>query len=116
MTHRRQIIKPVLCGLAITALFLSGTNLTAAGSSPAPAASTGLLAVASDGPLELTLREALLTALEHNPALRVQRWNPAIQKTYEAQPEAVFDPTVAAQLQKSKVYNSHAIQAPAAHF
>ena len=81
-------------------LLLSGTGR--AGTAPEPAASNAVSLAASNATVELTLREALLTSLENNPALRVQRWNPAIRKTYEDQAAAQFDPVVAAQAQRSK--------------
>ncbi|MEI7437367.1 MAG: TolC family protein [bacterium] len=79
-----------------------------AGAARGPLASTGAVAVATDVAITLSLREALLTSLENNTALRVQRWTPAIQKTYEQQAAAVFDPAVTAQAQKDRAYNTQA--------
>src|ERR1035437_5869200 len=100
-------MKIIFCGVIIAGLSLSGVGL--AGAAHAPFASTGTVVVASDVSLELTLREALLTALENNPALRVQRLNPAIRKTYEEQARAVFDPDLTAQAQKAKANNTQTI-------
>jgi len=52
---------------------------------------------APPAPLELTLGEALLRALEHNPDLAVQRLNPTVMATFEDEEEAVFDPVLAAE-------------------
>jgi len=60
--------------------------------------------VPSEGPLRITVRDAVLIALENNRSLVVERLNPAIQKTFEDQERAVFDPTVGAEAstQRSK--------------
>ncbi|MBN2060085.1 MAG: TolC family protein [Deltaproteobacteria bacterium] len=47
-------------------------------------------------PFRLSVQEAVLMALENNRALDVERFNPAIQKTYEDQELAVFDPKIKA--------------------
>lgn len=48
------------------------------------------------GPLNLTVTEAGLMALENNRSLRVERMNSSIQKTVEDQERAVFDPVLRA--------------------
>ncbi|MEJ2037758.1 MAG: TolC family protein, partial [Desulfosarcinaceae bacterium] len=45
-------------------------------------------------PLKITLAEAILMALENNRALQVERLNPLIQQTFEAEARAEFDPTL----------------------
>jgi len=50
------------------------------------------------GPLDLTVREALLLALENNQGLRVERLNPPIRRTAEERARAAFDPVVSADL------------------
>ena len=92
-------MKTFICGLSLAVLSLSGA-------APAPSESTGAVVVASGASVELTLREALLISLENNPALRVQRWNPAIQKTFEQQAVAAFDPSLTAQAQKTRANNA----------
>jgi outer membrane protein TolC len=57
--------------------------------------------VPPEGPLELTIEDALLTALENNRALKVERLNPAISRTYESQARAAFYPTLTAGLTNS---------------
>ncbi|MBU0465787.1 MAG: TolC family protein [Proteobacteria bacterium] len=46
------------------------------------------------GPLKITVEDAILIALENNRSLLVERINPFIQKTFEDQELAVFDPIV----------------------
>jgi outer membrane protein TolC len=46
------------------------------------------------GPVEFTVQGALLVALENNPQLHVDRFNPDIQRTFEQQQRAVFDPVI----------------------
>ncbi len=50
------------------------------------------------GPLKITVKDAVLIALENNRSLVVERINPSIQKTFEDQERAVFDPTVEAEV------------------
>ena len=55
----------------------------------------GERAPAPPGPLSLTVSQAVLSALENNRSLVVQRYNPSIQRTFEQQQRAVFDPDLA---------------------
>lgn len=48
-------------------------------------------------PLELTVTESALMALENNVALRIERLNPAIGGEYEEIEKAVFDPQLTAE-------------------
>jgi outer membrane protein TolC len=50
-----------------------------------------------DGPLALTVEGAILMSLENNRSLVVERLNPAIEKTFEQQEQAVFDPVLGAE-------------------
>ena len=50
------------------------------------------------GPLKITVKDAILTALENNRSLVVERLNPSIRQTFEDQERAVFDPTVEAEV------------------
>lgn len=52
--------------------------------------------VPSDGPLTITVPEAILMALENNRALSVERLNPSILRTFEEEQRAVFDPVATA--------------------
>lgn len=62
--------------------------------SPTAAAS----AVSNTGPIDITIQNAILLALENNRSLAVQRLTPPITRTYEAQERAVFDPVLGAQI------------------
>jgi outer membrane protein len=63
---------------------------------PALLALAGLLAplsgVGSEGSLSLSLREALLLAMEHSSSLKVERLNPEIRRTFELAEQAASDP------------------------
>ena len=48
------------------------------------------------GPLNLTVEEALLLALENNQSLSVERLSPMIQGTFEQEARAAYDPVLAA--------------------
>jgi len=63
-----------------------------------PARRAGQRPAPSDRPLELTVEEAVLRALENNRALAVQRHNPEIVQTFEDQERAFFDPTLTGRL------------------
>lgn len=54
------------------------------------------------GPLEITIEEAVLLALENNRALRVERLNPPIQRTFEEEERAAFDPVLSAEASGSR--------------
>ena len=54
--------------------------------------------IPNNGPLEITVRDAILIALENNRALVVEQFNPAIQQTFEDQAQAVFDPVTGAEI------------------
>jgi outer membrane protein TolC len=73
---------------------------TPATSQPATVAATttapATTAAATTQPASLTvgLRDVILTMLENNPSLRVQRINPLISRTGEETARSVFDPTL----------------------
>jgi outer membrane protein TolC len=46
------------------------------------------------GPVEVSIEEAILMALENNRALRVERLNPDIRRTFEEEEQSVFDPVL----------------------
>jgi outer membrane protein TolC len=48
----------------------------------------------AQGPLNITVNEAILVALENNRGLIVQRYNPGIKRTLEQQQLAAFDPSL----------------------
>ncbi len=51
----------------------------------------------SVGPLEITIEDAVLLAVENNRSLRVERLEPAIIRTFEEQERAAFDPVLSAE-------------------
>jgi outer membrane protein TolC len=52
--------------------------------------------------IEVAVEDAILMALENNQALKLERLSPQIQKTFEAQERATFDPTLTADLAGGK--------------
>ncbi|MDZ7332206.1 MAG: TolC family protein [candidate division KSB1 bacterium] len=52
--------------------------------------------------LKIDLREAILTALEHNPSLSIQRLTPKISQTVVKEQGAIYDPTISASINKTK--------------
>jgi len=48
----------------------------------------------SGGPVEVSIEGAILMALENNRALRVERLNPDIRRTFEEEEASVFDPVL----------------------
>ena len=46
------------------------------------------------GPLRISLNDATLSAMENNPSLIVERFNPPIQRTFTDEEQAVFDPVL----------------------
>ena len=57
----------------------------------------------SPGPLRISISEAILMTLENNRALVVERLNPSIEKTFENQERAVFDPETNAEISAGRV-------------
>ncbi len=55
-----------------------------------------------EGPLEVTVEEAILLALENNRSLRVERFNPSILRTFEDQERAAFDPLATGSVSASR--------------
>ena len=55
-----------------------------------------IITLPEKGPFNITVKDAILIALANNRSLSVERMNPSIQKTFEDQERAVFDPVVTA--------------------
>jgi len=53
---------------------------------------------ASESPVKIGIQEAILLAMENNRALIVERMNPQIQRTFEQEELAVFDPVLSPQV------------------
>jgi len=45
-----------------------------------------------EGPIEITIEDAILFAFENNRSLIVEKFNPSIRRTFEDQESAIFDP------------------------
>jgi outer membrane protein TolC len=60
------------------------------------------------GPLDITVRQAIVLALANNPALAVERLNPAIQDTFREQEAAAFDLVVGGEVSGERVRSSSA--------
>jgi len=54
------------------------------------------------GPLDISIEEAILLALDNNQAFRVERLDPQIRQTFEMQERAAFDPTLSAEYSISR--------------
>jgi len=71
-----------------------------------------IITLPEKGPFNITVEDAILIALANNRSLSVERMNPSIQKTFEDQERAVFDPVVTAgvsvQQNDSRTLNSSA--------
>jgi outer membrane protein len=76
-------------GLSVQTLEPNAPNISAA---PVPQD------LSSGGPLVVTIDQAMLLALENNKSLMVQRLNPQIERTFEQQERAAFDPDLTAQV------------------
>ena len=55
-----------------------------------------------EGPIQVTVEDAILLALENNLSLMVERLNPPIRRTFEAEERAVFDPFLTGELAYSR--------------
>ncbi|MFH1715759.1 MAG: TolC family protein [Planctomycetota bacterium] len=58
---------------------------------------------APEGPLKIGIQEAILLAMENNQALIVERMNPQIQRTFEQEELAAFDPLLSPQVSNRRI-------------
>jgi outer membrane protein len=58
----------------------------------APKISVEAPTIKPEGPIAVTVQNAILLCLEHNRALKVEKFNPAIRRTGEDEERAAFDP------------------------
>ncbi len=56
---------------------------------------------AAPGPLQLTVNDAILLALENNTAFQIDRLQPAISRTFEGEARSAFDPTLSGSIEGS---------------
>ena len=57
-----------------------------------PRTITPLLPVSAEGPLQVSLSDAILLGLDNNYSFQLDKFNPEIQATLEEQERALFDP------------------------
>ena len=69
---------------------------------PSPEDEVPLPSAVPAGPLQISVEEAVLLALENNRALRLERLNPPIQRTFEEEERATFEPVLSAELSGSR--------------
>jgi len=70
-------------------------------------------APAPAGPLKIGVQSGILLALQNHRGLKVERLNPLIQRTFEDQERAAFDPVLGAQLSRSKTKSQRLARAGA---
>jgi outer membrane protein TolC len=58
----------------------------------------GQASIPASGPLRISVQDAILSAMENNPSLVVERFNPEIRKTFTEEEQAVFDPVLGAEI------------------
>jgi outer membrane protein len=56
------------------------------------------VSIPPSGPLRISVHDAILSAMENNPSLVVERFNPEISKTYTEEEQALFDPVLGAEI------------------
>ena len=76
------------------------TPIGAAVPAAAPTNAAAPVTPLPEGPIRITVMDAILQGLENNRALRVQRLGPALRRTFEQEREGVFDPVFSAQLSR----------------
>lgn len=116
LLHRWPLIIACLLFMpAACTLVESGIDRAAGGPSvpadtevamPAPppgTATSTATKVQPGGPLQVTVTEAILLALENNRALAVQRLNPSIRQTFEDEERALFDPLIGGEISTGRV-------------
>ncbi len=54
--------------------------------------------IPTSGPLKISLNDAILSTMENNPSLVVERFNPWIQNTFTDEERAVFDPVLGGEI------------------
>jgi outer membrane protein len=80
--------------LAIPFSFCPRHEAGAESSHGEPPDSRGVARGNSRGPVEISIEGAIITALYNNRALRVERLNPDIRRTFEEEEQSVFDPVL----------------------
>jgi outer membrane protein len=63
--------------------------------------------IEAEGPLEITVQAAILLALEHNRALKVEKFNPARKRTAEEEARSAFDPIMTGEYARLRERTDH---------
>jgi len=63
--------------------------------------STSSITAGTADTLYLTVQEAVLTGLQNNPTVTIQRLEPEVRKTYAGEQRAAFDPTISVEAEKN---------------
>lgn len=69
--------------------------------------------ISESEPLRLTLQEAILQSLDNNAAFQVDRLTPALQRTYETEERAEFDPVLSGEFSKTRAKTSEDVRGQA---
>ena len=77
-------------------------GVTSPGPRPSPRDEALSPSTALAAPLEISIEGAVLLALENNRALRIERLNPPIQRTFEEEERAAFEPILSAEVSGSR--------------
>ncbi|MCU0643717.1 MAG: TolC family protein [bacterium] len=83
-------------------IMLMGLSLTTIALANDPTDQNPFQQLQKSDTLKIDLQEAILTALEHNPSLSIQRLQPKIARTVLKEEGAIFDPTISASVTKTE--------------
>lgn len=76
--------------------FSSSTETRFKDETTPPADGVAVPTITPEGPIAVTVQDAILLSLENNRALKVEKFNPAISRTEEEKERAAFDPVMTA--------------------
>ena len=102
--RRGMMVLCLVAGLVVAEVSQpAGEEAGSAGTENAPSTEPGGLSIeAARDTLRIRLQDAVLTALERNPDLSIQRLEPAIAKSYVAEARAEFDPVLTASAERDE--------------
>ncbi len=66
--------------------------------------------VEPEGPIRVTIQDAILLALGHNRSLKIEKLNPAITRTVEDEKQAAFDPILTGEYSRYRKKNENPVQ------
>ncbi len=97
MTHRNRTLSFALAAAFTSLICCAAPAAETRTDAPAPSAEAAPAeSPASSTPLSLSVADAMLLALENNSELAVERLSPDIQRTFEDEEAAAFDPVLSA--------------------